>query len=565
MSVVIPSEAFRCGTPSFALERLQTAPTEAEPRVQELAPTAPMQGQAVLPVGTERTFFAPDFRSRQQYTVSAVLRGVGRFCYVYVEDAEWERRVTPRTVDTIIHAFDEATPAGQRGIYPTLTDVFGAPPDIDGNGRVILLLLNVRDAADIRGNYTAGFFSPADQGRGVRRNPGFRGLVVRSNVADMLYIDTFPLNINSEAAHNVIAHELQHLIHWRHDSREAIWVDEGCADYASFLCGYTSHEHIAAFEKNPSVSLTAWPQESGGAMPHYGAAFLWMLYLHERYGGVETLRHIVQHSGISMNGILTVLGERGHPVTMPTLFSDWKIANVVSDYAHVNLTLSPARVHYIRANGARGSAATARITDFPIAVSQQTLPDFAAAYLVFEWEDAQTAQGVTLGFSCETPAQDWALHLIEYQDEAAYTVRELPLTHSGTGSLAFSGAVTKAILVPSLHSEIPRLSPRVATYEYSATRGANITFVSSVLPNPVLPRYWDIVAIPSEPLVGIAPTVTLMQDARPYRETQPMQVLQEGAMYRYTFHLEPAISPDAVTWELFLEERSVGDGSLIAK
>ncbi len=553
-----PSVAFRCGTPAFKTP-LQTAATGAERRARPLqredAPSAPGQVQPALPVGTERTFFAPDFRSMQQYTVSAVLRGVGRFCYVYVEAAAWEGRVTPRTVETLIHAFDEATPAGPRGIYPTLTAVFGVPPDVDENGRVILLLLNIRDAADVSGHYTAGFFNSADQGRGVRRHPGFRGLAIRSNVADMLYIDTLPLNLNSEEAQNVIAHELQHLIHWRHDSREAIWVDEGCADYAAFLCGYASRAHIAAFEKHSSVSLTAWPAAGGTSLPHYGAAFLWMLYLHERYGGTGTLRHIVQHAGTSMNGIAAALQEQGYDVTMTELFADWKIANYLSDYAHVNLTLSPTRVHRIR---------TGVSPEQPLVMSH-TLPDFAAAYLVFEWEASQTAAGVTLSFSGETPAQDWRLHLIDYQHDVLSPVQEVSLSASGVGSLALSPTVTKAVLVPSLQSETPRLQPHIVrTYDYGATRFAAVTFVSSVLPNPVLPRYWDIVAIPSEPLVGLAPTVTLMQDARLYRDAQPMQPLQDGGMYRYTLALEPAIAPHTITWRVFLAGRSVGEGPLIS-
>ena len=560
MQLIQPSLAFRCGTPVFKAG-LQNAPGDSLEMeglgMEGHAPTAPVHPAApALPIGTERTFFAPDFRSMQQYTVPAVLRGVGQFCYLYVEETEWERRVTRRTVDAILRAFEETTPAGPRGIYATVTELFGAPPDVDANGRVILLLLNIRDRAEGTGSYTAGFFNPADQGRGVLRNPGFGGLAIRSNVADMLYIDTFPLNINSEAAHNVIAHELQHLIHWRQDSREAIWVDEGCADYAAFVCGYLSREHIAAFEKSPSISLVNWPDAPGTAMPHYGAAFLWMLYLHERYGGMETLRRIVKHRGTSMEGIAAVLAELGHTVTMAEMFSDWKVANYVSDYRHVNLALSPTRVHRLRASESGGGEG------FPIAVLGQTLPDFAAAYLVFEW----VGDGpLTLGFSGETPGGDWGLHVIEYVDDVTYTVAAVPVmqrARAGTGSVAVSEGVRKAVLIPSLHSETRRISPRTAMYEYSATRGANITFVAAVIPNPVLPQYWDIVAMPSERLVGLMPTVTLMQGARLYREAQPMKALQDGEKYRYTFHLEPAISPDTLTWELFLDGRRVEKGSV---
>ena len=152
-----------CGTPHLSFTRGIISDTNPVPSRHpipqaDIAMTAPEQPAApALLVGTERTFFAPDFRSMQQYKVSAVLRGVGNFCYVFVEDTEWNTRVTAATVQGIIHAFDTAVPSNpQRGIYLTLTAHFGAPPDIDGNGRIILLLLNIRDK-DHATQFTAGF------------------------------------------------------------------------------------------------------------------------------------------------------------------------------------------------------------------------------------------------------------------------------------------------------------------------------------------------------------------------------------------------------------------------
>ena len=239
----VQGAAYRCGTPLLSDPQMpfRAFPTtDGDPGANTMPPHLPSNPTApalALPIGTERTFFVPDFRSMQQYTVSAVLRGIGNFCYIFVEEAEWNTRVTAETVASMVHAFDAATPANPtQGIYRTLTGFFGPPPDIDENGRIILLLLNIRDA-NHTDQYTAGFFNPADQNRGVLRTPGFRRFPIRSNEADLLYIDTQPLNPNSEVAHNVIAHEFLHLIHWRHDPHEATWVDEGCAGYASFLCG----------------------------------------------------------------------------------------------------------------------------------------------------------------------------------------------------------------------------------------------------------------------------------------------------------------------------------------
>ena len=553
------SSAYLCGTPQLAGTKVPFRPlpaTDGDPGTNLMPPhllndlTAPaLPAAPALPIGTERTFFVPDFRSMQQYTVSAALRGISNFCYIFVEEAEWNTRVTAETVTSIAHAFDVATPANpQQGIYPTLTGLFGLPPDIDENGRIILLLLNIQDA-NHASQYTAGFFNPADQSRGVLRTPGFRGFPIRSNEADILYIDTQPLNPNSEVAHNVIAHEFLHLIHWRHDPHEATWVDEGCAGYASFLCGYSVQEHVDAFEKTPSISLIAWPERNTDALPHYGAAFLWMLYLHEQHGGPETLTEIVRNRGTSLTGVADALALRGITQKVSDIFIEWKLANYLSDYRAIRLALSPRRQHH----------------SYPSGTQEGELSNFSADYIGFE-----DAGGLTLGFSSNSGGTSSAAHAIEFHNTGDVRVSEIKLSTANSGSIMLPNSVTKALLVPSLQTETINTDTHSAKYEYSAVRGAHITFITTVLPNPVHPRYWDILAKPSESLVGSTPTVTLMlfdsKVERPYREAQAMsritQDVQGSHLYRLSFLLEPAITPESVIYQISLDSRIVDTGSL---
>ena len=553
------SSAFRCGTPHLAGTHTHFRPfpaTDADPGANRMPPHLPSNRTApalpaapALPIGTERTFFVPDFRSMQQYTVSAALRGIGSFCYIFVEEAEWNTRVTAETVASIVRAFDVATPANrQQGIYPTLTGFFGVPPDIDGNGRIILLLLNIQDA-NHASQYTAGFFNPVDQSRGVLRTPGFRGFPIRSNEADILYIDTQPLNPNSEVAHNVIAHEFLHLIHWRHDPHEATWVDEGCAGYASFLCGYSVLEHVGAFEKTPSVSLIAWPERDADALPHYGAAFLWMLYLHEQHGGTETLTEIVRNRGTSLTGVADALALRGTTQKVSDIFIQWKLANYLSDYHAVRLSLSPRRWHASYPSGAQGGK----------------LSNFSADYIGFE-----DAGGLTLGFSSNSGGTGSTAHAIEFHNTGDVHVREIKLSAGNAGSVVLPNSVTEALLVPSLQTETINTDTHSANYQYSAVRGAHITFITAALPNSVHPRYWDILVQPSESLVGSTPTVTLMlfdsKVERPYREAQAMsriiQDVQGIPVYRLSFLLEPEIAPESVIYQISLDSRIVDTGSL---
>ena len=553
------SPAYLCGTPQLADTRTPFRPFPAKGKAlgENTMPhhlpsnlTAPaLPAAPALPIGAERTFFVPDFRSMQQYAVSAVLRGIGNFCYIFVEEAEWNTRVTAETVASIVRAFDSATPANPRqGIYRTLTGFFGVPPDIDENGRIILLLLNIQDA-NHASQYTAGFFNPADQSRGVLRTPGFRGFPIRSNEADMLYIDTQPLNPNSEVAHNVIAHELLHLIHWRHDPHEATWVDEGCAGYASFLCGYSVLEHVDAFEKTPSVSLIAWPERDADALPHYGAAFLWMLYLHEQHGGTDTLTEIVMNRGTSLTGVSDALALRGITQKISDIFIQWKLANYLSDYQAVRLSLSPRHWH----------------TSYPSGAQAGTLTNFSADYIGFE-----DAGGLTLGFSTHAGGTGSTAHAIEFHNTGDVHVREIQLAAGNAGSIVLPNSVTEALFVPSLQAETINTDTHSVNYQYSAARGAHITFIAAALPNPVHPRYWDILAQPSESLVGSTPTVTLMlfdsKVERPYREAQAMsriiQNVQGIHLYRLSFLLEPEIAPKSVIYQISLDSRIVDTGSL---
>ena len=551
LGVPCQSSAYRCGTPQLSGTKMPFGNSRVNTKLPHLPsnPTAPaLPAAPALLIGTERTFFVPDFRSRQQYTLSAALRGIGNFCYIFVEEAEWNTRVTAETVASMVHAFDAATPANPtQGIYPTLTRFFGLPPDIDENGKVILLLLNIRDA-NHASQYTAGFFNPTDQNRGVLRTPGFRGFPIRSNEADMLYIDTQPLNPNSEVAHNVIAHEFLHLLHWGHDPHETTWVDEGCAGYASFLCGYSVQEHIDAFEKTPSVSLVAWPEMEANALPHYGAAFLWMLYLHEQYGGTETLIEIVQNRGTSLTGVADALALRGVTQKVSDIFIEWKLANYLSNYHAVRLSLPPRRWH----------------NSYPSGTQDGKLSNFSADYIGFE-----DAGGLTLGFSSNSGGTNSAAHVIEFYSSDV-RMREIKLSTGNSGSVVLPNTVTEAVLVPSLQIETSNANTHSTNYQYSASRGAHITFITAVLPNPVHPRYWDIIAKPSESLVGLTPTVTLMRFdnkvERLYREAQAMhqitQDTQGNRLYRLSFLLEPEIAPESIIYQISLDSRIVDTGSL---
>ena len=520
-------------------------------------PSAPARPDATqLELGDRRDFFAVNFNTHEQYIVQATLRAIGEFCYIFVEDSQWLRTVNQQAVRSVRRAFDEATPAdANRGIYEIETELFGPPPDIDGDKRIYLLLLDIRDKATHGSNFIAGFFSPINQHRGVLRHPEI-GIPVRSNELDMLYLDTDPLSAGSEKALGVLAHEFEHLIHWRHDADEAIWINEGCAEYAMFVCGYHGRSHVSSFQQNPRISLIDWPQGTRSQLAHYGAVYLWMLYLHEHYGGPQTIAAIVKDRANGISGINSALHTRGIEATFPVIYADWKVANYLDDtefadgqygYQNEQLRLRHHREH----------------RSYPVSVENNRLASYASDYIPF-YPSARNSS-LSLFFEGEDRLL-YDVKAIEFQGEQPMTVHDMSVTEMGKGSLLisdFGQSVGKVTLIPSIQPEQELSGRNISSYAYSAQQIIEkVEFNSTVLPNPIHPRYWDIIAIPNHSIGGRPPQITVAQDAEPIVSATPMTAVRDGAIYTYSLHLSPEVTPESVQWEIFFLGESVGSGEL---
>lgn len=148
------------------------------------------------------------------------------------------------------------------------------------------------------------------------------------NDKNVVFIDAYvgPMSWPYEP---IVAHELQHLIHYDRDPDEELWVDEGCADFAQFLCGYGHPiDQIAYYLVfHPFTSLTFW----GGGLENYGASYLFILYLYEHYGGAGTISSIVAEQANGIEGINNVLKASRIHKDFDRIFQDWTVANYLDD------------------------------------------------------------------------------------------------------------------------------------------------------------------------------------------------------------------------------------------
>ena len=161
---------------------------------------------------------------------------------IWVETAELNNgHVRAEDVEAVRAAMAESTPADSynpdQGIIDNDVEIFGSPPDKDGDGKTDLLLVDVHDNYDPgSGNFlfVAGFFDPNDLTDGAQ-----------SNQADIVYMDTMPGMVNESGTRRPIenllqttAHEFQHLIHANYDTNEDIWVNEAQSEWAEIELGY---------------------------------------------------------------------------------------------------------------------------------------------------------------------------------------------------------------------------------------------------------------------------------------------------------------------------------------
>ncbi|MCB0282451.1 MAG: hypothetical protein KDF60_07715 [Calditrichaeota bacterium] len=239
-----------------------------------------------------------------------VLKVENTLINIWVEKAELaNNHVTSAVINDILNGLVNNTPFGSYnpnlGIYEIHQDIFGSPPDVDGNGKVDFLLTDIKDGWDGDGSYVGGFFFQTDQ----TTNPG-------SNRADIMYVDTYPgiyyenndqPSYHTSSVLGTVSHELQHLIQYKNDPREEDWVNEGLSELASFLCGYGLRSPDL-FLKNADLSLTGWDNDN--SLPHYARVALWTYFLYEKYG-IALIKEIARNASSGANGVnssLSILG-----------------------------------------------------------------------------------------------------------------------------------------------------------------------------------------------------------------------------------------------------------------
>lgn len=259
--------------------------------------------------------------------------------------------------------------------YPAMVAFFGSEwkPGVDNDPRLHLLYTTGMGGP-------AGYFGSADEYSRLV-NP-------YSNEKEIVYINLADLGDGA-----VLPHEFQHMIHRYHDSNEATWVDEGLSEYAQEVAGFgTTSAFVGDFLSQPDTPLTAWEE---GTPNHYGASYLFIKYLHQRFGPA-LLSTLVAQPANGVAGVQQALAQQRITLEFDALFADWVVAN----YANQPGTLGQEEVYgYSGLQFRKPSSASLNVPD-PATPYQATVKNYATDYLRLQGEGA-----VTIHFSGQTTTQ----------------------------------------------------------------------------------------------------------------------------------------------------------------
>ena len=174
--------------------------------------------------------------------------------------------------------------------YTSMTNIYGTHSDIDANGKIIILLMDINKTKG-SGSQVLGYFNPSD--------------MHGNNKGEILYMDISNANNNTDKAIGTIIHEFQHLINYNYvisgeRNEMSSWLNEALSESTSILFNKTTAEsRIAEFNKINYYCFYTWnaPKQeiSNGSsnivnsLFNYPSASVFMNWLYQKNGSNETI------------------------------------------------------------------------------------------------------------------------------------------------------------------------------------------------------------------------------------------------------------------------------------
>jgi immune inhibitor A len=313
-------------------------------------------------------------------------------------------------------------------IWPLNTSIYSDEwnPGIDGDSRIHVVSQMYIGAG------VMGAFNPEDL------CPRF--LCPTSNQREIIYISLSAAPLGSDRYLTTLAHEHQHLIQYYVDGNEDHWFNEGLSQLAEHLNGFQpgliGDYNVLAFFAEPDHHLSGWTTNLYDMGSYYGAGYLFLVYLYERFG-LDFIRAVAGSDYDGLASVQATLTAMGLDQSVDDVFGDWIVANALDDpyagdgrYYYRTLDL-PGPVAALKVGGS-GSAYT----------HSDSVNQYGADYL-----DFSTPGPVTLSFDGSDQAhitgtqphsKGWMWWSYNEDNSATRLTAPFDLRGLATATLAFS-------------------------------------------------------------------------------------------------------------------------------
>jgi hypothetical protein len=309
----------------------------AQGEVEPMAFRSPSDEYLALQVpeiGDRREFNV--LNSEKQFDkVSARIQYITDHSLVYVDEDTPSDGFTSSDLEELATEFESP-------IYSTVTEAFGSESDLDGNGRVVILLTPAVNRLTPEGSdsYVGGFFFGLDLLSD--RSGSNRGEIFYAVVPDPTGDHGPPLSRSTlmYTLPSILAHEFEHMIHYNQrillggaESQDALWLSEALAQMAEDLVG-EAYRAMGRPEQAEQYQLGNWSRARRfllepshvsvlatlppGTLEERGAGWLFLKYLQGHDEAGSLLRRLVAST---RTGVWNVTEAVGRP--WEDLIGDW--------------------------------------------------------------------------------------------------------------------------------------------------------------------------------------------------------------------------------------------------
>ena len=274
-------------------------------------------------VGQTRDFWVTHMTYDYDYQINARLAYTGSKANVWVHESQ----ITDADAEKLGKEFDNK-------IYSVVTNNFANESDVDGDGKINILVFDIQDGFDgyYNTSYVAGYFYARDLYN-----------VSYSNKSEIFYIDSYPLmgmgkTKDVTEAYGTIAHEFQHMVSYNQNvlvernNDLPTWIDEGLAEAANQIYdGKGLSDRLAYYNASGNIasghSLLYWGDRND-VLSNYSLSYLFMQYVKIQTGqGDKIFKEILQDPNNNYKAVENVAKKYIDPnMTFGELMTNFRLA-----------------------------------------------------------------------------------------------------------------------------------------------------------------------------------------------------------------------------------------------